>query len=119
MNTRRIVLALTCLAVAGLGAAFLLLRGDKASQVATVVSALVAVAALGVAVWAALPRRRSRGLRVADTGDARAGAGGTAVSGLTAPGAAAGSDPGTVEVERTGPADATGGGDATSGIRLT
>ncbi|MGC9382107.1 hypothetical protein [Streptomyces sp. MH13] len=120
MNTRRIVLAVTCSAVAGLGVAFLLLQGDEAGQVATVVSALVAVAALGVAVWTALPAPRSRGLRVTDTGEARAGAGGTAVSGLTAPAAGGtGSDPGTVEVERTGPAEATGGGDATSGVRLT
>lgn len=87
---------------------------------ATVVSALVAVAALGVAVWAALPAPRSRGLRVTDTGEARARTGGIAVSGLTALATGGtGSDLATVEVEHTGPADATGGGDATSGVRLT
>lgn len=110
----------TSLAVAGLGMAFLLLRGDAANQVATVVSALVAVAALGVAVWAGLPAPHSRRLRVAGTGEARAGTGGTAVSGLVVPAAGGtGADLGTVEVERTGPADATAGGDATSGVRLT
>ncbi|MDN3351435.1 hypothetical protein [Actinomadura sp. DC4] len=120
MNTRRTVLTVTSLAVAGLGVAFFLLRRDEANQAATLVSALMAVAALGVAVWAGLPVTRPRGLRVTGTGEARAGAGGTAVSGYAGPAAGGtGQDAGTVEVENTGPADATGGGDATSGVRLT
>ncbi|WP_143674151.1 hypothetical protein [Streptomyces caniscabiei] len=119
MTTRRIVLAVTCLAVAGLGVAFLLMRWDEASRLATVASALVAVAGLGVAIWAAVPGPGQRGLRVSDTGEARAAAGGTAVSGVTAGATGGTGDVGPVEVERTGPADATGGGDATSGIRLT
>lgn len=116
MNARRIVLTVTSLAVAGLGMAFFLLKGDEANRVASIVSALVAVAALGVAVWAALPASRTRVVRVTDTGESRAGAGGTAVSGLTGP---AGDGTTAVEVERTGTADATDGGDATSGVRLT
>ncbi|MDH6435941.1 cytosine/uracil/thiamine/allantoin permease [Streptomyces sp. SAI-144] len=120
MTTRRIVLAVTCLAVAGLGVAFLLMRWDEASRLAAVASALVAVAGLGVAIWAVVPGPGTRGLRVSDTGEARAGAGGTAVSGVTAVATGGtGGGVGPVEVERTGPADATGGGDATSGIRLT
>lgn len=116
MNVRRMVLAVTCLAVAGLGGVFAIVQWDGASRVATMVSALVAVAALGVAVWAGLPATGSSALRVTDTGKARARAGGRAVSGLTGPAAAR---QGAVQVERTGPADATDGGDATSGIRLT
>lgn len=115
MSVQRAVLVVTCLAVAALGGVFAFVRWEQAAHVATVVSALVAVAALGVAVWAGLPGSRPAALRVSNTGEARAGAGGTAVSGLTGP---ATTGRGTVEVEHTGPADATGGGDAVSGVRL-
>jgi len=107
---------LTCLVVAGMAGWFAVARWEQASQVATVVSALAAVAAVGVAAWAALPGPERRTVRVSDTGPATAGHGGRAVSGLTGP--AAGLS-GPVEVGRTGSADASGGGDATTGADLS
>jgi hypothetical protein len=108
------VLVVTCVVTAGLGGLFAVSQWDQASRVATVVSALAAVAMLGVGVWAALPGSGAA-VRVSDTGPATAGLGGTAVSGLTGPAAGL---RGEVEVDGTGAADASGGGDATSGIRL-
>jgi hypothetical protein len=87
----------------------------RASRIATVVSALAAVAAVGVAVWAALPRSGAT-VRVSNTGPAIAGAGGRANSGLTG---RVGKLKGPVEVDRTGRADALNGGEADSGMRLT
>ena len=111
---RRVVLVVTCLVVAGLAGVFAGTQWDQANRVATVASALAAVASVGVAVWAALPGGGS--VRVSNTGRAVAGPGGTATSGLTAP---ASGLAGGIEVDRTGDADASGGGHATSGIRLT
>lgn len=98
------------------------LRWDDASKLAAVLSALAGVAAVGVAVWAGLPRRggeaQPRGsttLSVTGTGNATAGPGGRANTGIVA---AAGALPDDVRVERTGHADASGGGEADSGARL-
>lgn len=114
MTARRIVLLITGLVVAGLGAAFAVLRWDDANRVATVASALATVAALGLAVWAALPGGRpGHTLRVSHTGKAVAGAGGTAVSGVSG---SAGSATGDIDVHDTGDAEASGGGNATSGV---
>lgn len=111
------VLLVTGLAVAGLGGVFAAVQWDRANQIATLASALAAVAALGVAVWAALPSPgRVSTVRASRTGKATANAGGAAVSGVSGP---AGSTQGQVEVADTGDADASGGGDAISGIRLT
>ena len=55
MNLRRAVLLVTLLVVAGLLAWFAVTKWDSASKVATIVSALAAVATVGVAAWAALP----------------------------------------------------------------
>lgn len=73
LSMRRLVLLLTALTVAGLAAVFAWLGWDQAGRVATVLSGLVAVAALGVAVWAALPRRRSAGSQTPLPGDTAVG----------------------------------------------
>ena len=106
---------ITCLLLAGLGGVFALTQWDRASRIATVVSALAAVAAVGVAVWAAPPRSGAT-VRVSNTGEAIAGVGGRANSGLTG---RVGELKGPVEVEATGRADASNGGEADSGMRLT
>jgi len=116
MTARRVALLATCFVVAGLAGWFAVARWDQASWVATVVSTLAAVAGVGVAVWAALPRSEERAVRVSDTGSSVAGRGGTATSGLTGPVAGLS---GRIEVERTGPADASGGGNATTGADLS
>ena len=94
---------------------FTVTQWDRASRIATVVSALAAVAAVGVAVWAALPRSGAT-VRVSNTQEAIAGRGGRANSGLAGP---ARGLKGPVEVEGTGRADASNGGDANTGMRLT
>jgi hypothetical protein len=111
---RRLVLLLTALAVAALAAIFVWVGWDQADRIAVVVAGLVAVGALGVAVWAALSGERSARVRVSHTGRARASKGGIATTGLS------GTPPPTrpIEVEHTGPAEAGEGGEATSGARL-
>ena len=72
----------TALAVAVLAAVLGVLRWDDANKVAVVVSALAAVAAVGVAIWAALPTSLSgKVIRVSRTGRATAGPGGQANTG--------------------------------------
>lgn len=116
MNARRMVLGGTAGVVAVLAAALMVLRWDDASKVAVVVSALAAVAAVGVAIWAALPAVFSDGrMRVSRTGRATAGPGGRANSGVSGP---VGSVPDDVRVDRTGDADASGGGDANTGVQM-
>jgi hypothetical protein len=95
-----------------LGAGFTLVQWDQASRLATMVSALAAVAGIGVAVWAALPGRASA-LKAFHTGKATAVDGGVAVSGVKT----SGSHSGELHAERTGDATAKGDGQATSGIR--
>jgi hypothetical protein len=117
MRGRRVVLAVTCLLVAGLGGVFAVVAWDRTSRIATAVSALAAVAAVGIAVWAALPRPGSRStVRVSNTGKATATGGGAAVSGVRGSAARA---PERVEVDHTGDARASGGGDAVSGVSWT
>ncbi len=58
-STRRLVLLVTALAVAAVAAVFAWVGWDQAGRIATVMAGLVAVAALGGAVWAALPGPRS------------------------------------------------------------
>jgi hypothetical protein len=101
--------------VAVLAVLLVVLRWDSATKIAVVVSALAAVAAVGVAVWAALPVVSGKGWRVSRTGRATAGSDGRANTGLSSP---AESLPDEVLVDRTGDADASDGGDANSGIRL-
>jgi hypothetical protein len=110
-----VVLLVTGLVVAALGGVFAVTQWDTADRLATVLSALAAVAAVGISVWAALPAAgRGTSVRVVGSGKAVAGAGGTAVTGASGP---AGSAPHQVDVQNTGDADASNGGDATSGAR--
>ena len=100
--------------VAVLAAVFAVSQWDQATRIATVTSALAAVAALGVAVWAALPGS-SPGARASRTGTATAGGPGsranTGVSGVA-------STPGAVVADHTGDARATNGGSSNSGVDL-
>ncbi|MGP4101096.1 hypothetical protein [Nonomuraea sp. KM90] len=105
---------MTCLIVAGFAILLVLLTWEDANKIATAVSATAGLAAVGVAVWAALPSSAKR-VRVSGTGKATARAGGVAVSGLTGPLTASG---GVLEVNRTGDAEASGG-KATSGVSLS
>jgi len=118
VTVRRIWLVVTVGAVAILGVVLTVLSWDRASRMATVVSALAAVAAVGIAVWAALrgSEGSGRAVRVSNTGSAVAGRGGVAVSGVAGQLA---ESPTAIHVEVTGVADASGGGEAVSGVRLT
>lgn len=110
----RAVLIVTCLVVAACTAAFTLLQWDQANRLATSLSALGAVGAIGVAIWAAL-RQPNTKIRVSNTGKATSGAEGKALTGLTGP-AGISAD---VVIESTGDADASQGGEATSGGHLS
>jgi hypothetical protein len=115
MSTGRVALLVTCVVVAGLGTWFALSRWDDANRIATVASALGAVAAVGVAVWAAFRAPApERSVTVSDTGNATATGGGKAVTGVTGRGESVG----TVRVERTGDAKSSGDGDAVTGVEL-
>lgn len=115
MSARRVVLMATAGVVAVLAVLLVLLRWDSANKIAVVVSALAAVAAIGVAIWAALPTVSGKGMRVSRTGRATAGPGGLANSGVLGP---ADSLPNNVQVERTGDAHASDDGEANTGIQL-
>ena len=114
MEAKRVVVVVTCGVVALLAVVLLVLRWDDANKVAVVASALAAVAAVGVAIWAALPRGGARArLRVSKTGKAKAGMNGMANSGFEESTGALQHD---VEVTRTGEAE---GGSANTGVRLS
>jgi hypothetical protein len=120
MSGARVALMVTCVVVAGLGGWFAVAKWDQANKVATVASALGAVAAVGVAIWTALrgsPGRTGRPGRIRVTGTGKATATGTgtsAVSGVRGkPGGA-----GPLKVHDTGDAEADGGGSAVSGVHL-
>jgi hypothetical protein len=115
MTVRRVVLLVTGLVVATLGVVFAVTQWDRVDRIATVVSALGAVAAVGVAVWAALPAGRGSSVRVSNTGKATAEGNAESTTGLSA---SAGSLPHQVEIENTGDAEASDGSGATSGLRL-
>jgi hypothetical protein len=116
MSVRRMVLVATAGVVVVLAVLLVVFRWDSANKIAVVVSALAAVAAIGVAIWAALPAVSGRGVRASRTGRATAGPGGRANSGVSGPSS---SLPDSVIVDRTGDADASKGGDANSGIQLS
>lgn len=117
MSMRRMALAVTALAVAALGVVLTVVRWDDANKIAVVVSALTAVAAVGISVWAALPggAAPTPPWRASQTGKAVAGQGSQANTGISAPAALASAP---LQVDNTGDAEATGG-DANSGIRIT
>ncbi|WP_124778364.1 hypothetical protein [Micromonospora inaquosa] len=81
---RHLVLLITGLLVAALATSFVALRWDSADRIATAVSALAGLAGVGVALWAALPAARS-GVRARETGAARARGTGYANSGIDVP----------------------------------
>ena len=114
VTARRAAILVTCLVVGALGATFAFNQWDQADRIATVASALAAVAALGVAVWAALPGN-SPGHRAGNTGSATArGLGSRANSGVTGSSTIAG----PAVADRTGDAQASNGGSANSGLNL-
>lgn len=116
MNVRRIVLLVTCLAVIGLLVWLTMAKWSSASKIAAVVSALGAVAAVGVAIWAAFPGSVSAGsVRASRTGKAIARRGSHAISGIAL---STHNSQGKLNADRTGDAEASDGGEATSGIRL-
>jgi hypothetical protein len=95
-------LVVTCLVVTASTGWFAVAQWDQASRVATVASAVAAIAAVGVAVWAALRANPGEAdVRVSRTGDAtsRGGSANTGVRGATR---------GRISVSRTGVAHATG-----------
>src|SRR5215831_6835860 len=116
MSARRVVIIGTAGVVAALAVMLAVVRWDDANKVAVVISALAAVAAIGVGICAA-PQAASSGggIRVSRTGRARAGRGGRANTGYQGQ---RGLLPDAVRVNRTGDADAPDGGDANTGIQL-
>ncbi|GHA06033.1 hypothetical protein GCM10010345_08190 [Streptomyces canarius] len=101
--------------VCALATGFALVGPRQADHIATLVSALVAVAGLGIAVWAVVstvPGRRS--VQVSDTGGARARGAGSAVSGAVI---SIRNSAETIEVRNSGAVDAADDGEATSGVR--
>lgn len=110
------MIVISCVLVAGLGVWLAMARWDDANKVAAIASALGAVAAVGVAVWAAVRRPQSqKSLTVSDTGRAIANYGGTAITGVS--GRADHSER-SVQVKRTGNATASGDGSAVTGVHL-
>lgn len=120
MSGARVTLVLTCVVVAGLAGWFAMAKWDQANKVATMMSALGAVAAVGIAIWIALrssPSQSGRAgrIRVANTGGATAmGAGSTAITGVRTNGG----DTSSLRVGDTGDAQADSGGNAVSGVHL-
>lgn len=115
MNPGRIVLIATCVLVAGLGGWFATARWEDANRVAAIASALAAVAAIGVAVWAALRGTgRPRSQSVSNSGNATS-KGGQANTGIAGSGSASDQQ---AKVRRTGDAHSEDGGSANTGIRF-
>ncbi|KJY26503.1 hypothetical protein [Streptomyces sp. NRRL S-495] len=109
---QRVVVGVTGLAVGVLAGVFCFLSWDRANQVAGIVSALVAVLALGVAVWTVMAGTGGGSVRVSETGSATAkGQGSRANSGL----ATSGGTRGEMVVERTGDVNSEDGGIASTG----
>ncbi|UKD58602.1 hypothetical protein L3Q65_18365 [Amycolatopsis sp. FU40] len=78
------MLVVTCALVATLGVSFAIIQWDVANKIATTISALGAVAAVGVAVRAALSGPQASGVVCAsDTGRAAAESGGGAITGIS------------------------------------
>lgn len=113
----RVVLVVTGLVVALLAGWFAVVQWEQADRVATVVSALGAVAAVGVAVWAVLRGPSVSGglVRASRTGKAVSGRGGSANAGVRA---ARSRWSRLIVADRTGDADSSDGGDANTGVRL-
>lgn len=120
MSGARVALAVTCVVVAGLGGWFAVASWDESDKVATVASALGAVAAVGVAIWTALrgsPGRAGRVRRIRVAGTGRATAGGSDSSAITGVRSNTGGAS-ALKVRNTGDAEAADGGNAVSGVHL-
>jgi hypothetical protein len=126
VNAGRVALVVTLFVVAGLAGWFAVARRDDANKIATVVSALGSLAAVGVAVWTVLRSSSGQSAQVTSptavppveasrTGKATSGRGGVANTGVRAKAAKV---KGPVRAARTGDADASGGGTANTGIHL-
>jgi hypothetical protein len=113
MTSRRVVILLTGMTVAALGLVFTFTQWDDASRVATIASAVASVAAVGVAVWAALPSGGA-GVRATRTGSATAT--GTASQANSGAMGTAATTLGPAVLDRTGDANASGGGVANTGV---
>jgi hypothetical protein len=120
-TARRLTIIVTCVVIVGLTGWFVLLQWDRASWLATIVAALAAVAAVGVAVWAAL-REPSSGTKILEargTGDAVANSGGDANTGIKAGVDSEVPPASSIRAADTGGASATRRGRANTGIDLT
>ncbi|GAA4365627.1 hypothetical protein GCM10023088_11240 [Actinomadura verrucosospora] len=115
MSNGRWVLVATCLGVTVLAVVLAVLEWDRANKLATSVSALAGVAAVGVAVWAVLARSSRAQVRVRDSGRAVATRGGRASTGVRSPA----SEPSDAIVEHSGDAEASDNGQASTGVDLT
>jgi hypothetical protein len=107
------VIVVTAAVVVVVAVVLAVLRWDEANKLASALSALAGLAAVGVGVWAALPGSALGRIRASRTGKAVARRGGSANTGVSGKGDAAGD----VRADHTGDADASGG-DANTGVRL-
>ena len=114
MTSGRVILVVTLAAVTALGTWFAVVEWNEANKIAAVASALGAVAAVGVAAWAALRQSVSpESIVVSDTGDATAEGAGGANSGVQGKTGQVGS----LQVRNTGNAK-SGHGNANTGIQF-
>jgi uncharacterized membrane protein len=114
MTAGRWVLVGTFAVVMGLGA-WLVISREQADKVTGVVTALAAVAAVGVAVWAAVRvPQRSGAIVVSNTGSAKA-ARGRAIAGFSGKF----DSEEEIRVDHTGDTEAEDGGESVSGINRT
>ncbi|MEV4371862.1 hypothetical protein AB0J71_32660 [Nonomuraea sp. NPDC049637] len=113
MNARRTVILVTAALVVIAAVVLAVLRWDDANKLASSLSALAGLAAVGVGIYAALPSSARTRVRVSRTGRAVAN-GGTANTGVSGTTAVAGE----VQVDHTGDARASGRGDANTGLHL-
>ncbi|MGC3862330.1 hypothetical protein ACPSM1_19330 [Micromonospora chersina] len=114
MKLDRWILVITLVVVAGLGFWFSVARWDDTSKIASVLSALAGVAAVGVAVWAALRgTATSAEVTVKDSGNASSDSGDTN-TGMRGKAAPAGL---SVKIKNSGDADSRNGSSNT-GVHL-
>lgn len=115
MSASRVALLITCVIVAGFGGWFAASRWEDTNRVASVVSALAAVAAVGVAVWAAVRTGKVKtSVTVTKTGKGTARQRGQANTGVQ--GSLAGAAD-TLRVTDSGDATASGDSTANTGVK--
>jgi hypothetical protein len=113
MGKGRWILIVTSVLVAVLAVVLSVMQWQEANKMATSIGALAAVAAVGVAIWAALLKSGARSIQVNDSGRATARGSGKATTGIRVP-KKGGS--GNMKVKRSGDAQAEDDGDASTGI---